>query len=77
MLERAPEAIYLPAQHEVEVPPVSIGHKTIQFGPKLFGSRHSLVNVLRKTSHPRREAYSRKSDNCISGLCPFVVLTRA
>ena len=28
------------------------------------------------TFHPRRDAYSRKSDNCISGLCPFVVPAR-
>src|ERR1700747_881422 len=31
VLERPPEAVNLPAQHDIEVPPVSIGHKAIQF----------------------------------------------
>src|ERR1039458_9504812 len=30
-----------------------------------------------KTSHPRRDAYSRSSANCISGLCPLHVETLA
>src|ERR1035441_7252783 len=30
-----------------------------------------------KTSHSRREAYSRNSANCISGLCPLHVETLA
>src|ERR1022692_1979615 len=41
-------------------------------GPEMPRSTYSL-----KTSHPRREAYSRSSDSCISGLCPLHVETLA
>src|SRR5450759_136220 len=42
------------------------------FEPEMPRSTYSL-----KTSHPRREAYSRNSANCISGLCPLHVETLA
>src|ERR1019366_4026631 len=42
------------------------------FEPEMPRSTYSL-----KTAHPRREAYSRSSDSCISGLCPLHVETLA
>src|ERR1017187_978951 len=42
------------------------------FEPEMPRSTYSL-----KTSHPRRETYSRNSANCISGLCPLHVETLA
>lgn len=39
MVERGPEAVNFPAQYDLEVPPVSVGHEAIQFRARLFSAR--------------------------------------
>src|SRR5262249_31103456 len=48
VLKCAPDAITLQASYTLEAPPVSTGHEAFQFEPRLFGSRHSVINVLRE-----------------------------